>query len=629
MTNKNSLENYIPGTHDKNNPFEFNGTYEEFLKIPFHSYINAAINDSGSFYKKDFIKIKCEDCGVEITNQVASYYHFEERIKKEEVDPIMRGFFCKSCKIKKRYQKNFGVDSPQQLDSVKKLNKETFYKNHPEFIPYSEDAVYYEGTLDNLMNFPYQWNKKIKFTCSRCGKENIINFGTLRARYQKWIELGKDTSLLFCKKCAKETAIHPDMVPLIEEPIEWKGTVEELLKKALYDDQRIKFTCEDCGKEVINRFAVFKWRGKKRLICDRCRIEETCCNLYGAPSYNERNIPEETRKIINDEEKLREYIAKFKGYNSDYIAGQLNISPITFRSHLNSFRIDMPVSPRSSAEKEICSILDSLEVKYISNSKSIIAPYELDIYIPDRRIAIEFNGNYWHSSSQISSRSLSYNNGKYYHQNKSKLCQENNIRLIHIFEYEWDNKKEKIISYLKNILLPCAEIGARLCEVKEISFKESEAFENLYHLQGSAHSKVRVGLFYNNELISEMTFGKSRFRKDCEWELIRYVCKEGYKIIGGASKLYKYFIKSYKPSSVVSYCNYGKFEGTLYEKLGFEFIGLTEPGYVWVKNKEVLSRSQCQKHKLKEYEGNTEKEKMTGRGFMKIYDAGNLVYIQK
>lgn len=627
MTNKNSLENYIPGTHDKNNPFEFKGSYEEFLKIPFHSYVNAAINDPGSFYKKDFIKIKCEDCGIEITNQVASYYHFEEKIKKKEVDPIMRGFFCKSCKIKKRYQKDFGVDNPQQLDSVKKLNKETFYKNHPEFIPYSEDAVYYEGTLGNLMNFPYQWNKKIKFICSRCGKEDTINFGTLRARYQKWVESEKDTSLLLCKKCAKETAIHPDMVPLIEEPIEWKGTMEELLKKAFYDDQKIKFTCEDCGKEVINRFAVFKWRGKKRLICDRCRIEETCYNLYGAPSYNERNIPEETRKIINDEEKLRECIAKFKGYNSDYIAGQLNISPITFRSHLNNFGIDIPVSPRSSAEKEICDILDSLEVKYISNSKSIIYPYELDIYIPNFKIAIEYNGNYWHREEGLNSRKNS--NSRKYHQNKSKLCEEKGIRLIHIFEYEWINKKDLIKSYIESLFKKENTLYARSCIIKEISNKESEEFENNNHLQGFVKSKIRLGLFYKDKIVSEMTFSKSRFSKKAEWEIVRFVNKKDVRVIGAASKLFSYFVKNYNPVSVLSYCDYGKFKGNLYEKLGFNLIGLTDPNYVWTKNSEVYKRYECQKFKLlKEgFKGNSENEIMKERGFLKIYDAGNKIYI--
>lgn len=595
---------------------EWKDSYQDFLasKIP----------------SKEEVSYYCVDCGKEVISQVVSIKSFHSKVLRGKKDPCQDDFLCKSCKIKRLYQKKYGVDNPQQLENVKILNKETFYKNHPDLIPYSEEPYEYEGSLEDLIKKPLQSNRKVRFKCTRCGKITDVNFGTLRERHKKWTKENKDLSKLLCRGCTRACAVHPDMIPLQDEPILWGGSLEDLKKIPCYLQQKIRFICRDCGKEVVMTFGALKYREKKDLLCASCNSKSTSIKRYGVPFPSTKDIPDQTKEILLCKDKLKKFIDDNREFNGNYLSENiLHISPITLKRYTDKYGIEFPVNSRSKPESEVNELLSSWDIKYLKNCKSIIAPYELDIYIPDKRIAIEFNGNYWHSSSQVSSRSLSDNDGKYYHQNKSKLCQEKGIRLIHIFEYEWDNNKEKIISYLKDILLPCIRIGARLCKVKEISFKESEAFENLYHLQGSARSKVRVGLFYNNELISEMTFGKSRFRKDCEWELIRYVCKEGYEIIGGASKLYKYFIKSYKPSSVISYCNYGKFEGALYEKLGFEFIGLTEPGYVWVKNKEVLSRSQCQKHKLNEYEGNTEKEKMIGRGFMKIYDAGNLVYIQK
>ena len=126
-----------------------------------------------------------------------------------------------------------------------------------------------------------------------------------------------------------------------------------------------------------------------------------------------------------------------------------------------------------------------------------------------------------------------------------------------------------------------------------------------------------------------MTFVKPRFNKKYEWELSRFCSKNNCNVIGGASKLFKYFIDNYNPQSIISYSNIAHTKGKLYETLGFNFDSISEPNYVWSNGHKVLSRYQCQKHRLIQegYEGNTESEIMHNMGYSKLYDCGNKVWV--
>lgn len=98
----------------------------------------------------------------------------------------------------------------------------------------------------------------------------------------------------------------------------------------------------------------------------------------------------------------------------------------------------------SEDEKESTDYIKSIyNNNIIIKDRTVIKPYELNIYIPEKRLAIEFNGNYWHSTEQ---------KDYMYHQNKTIACAKQGIRLIHIFEYEWVNNKYKIKAFLNNIM---------------------------------------------------------------------------------------------------------------------------------------------------------------------------------
>ena len=261
----------------------------------------------------------------------------------------------------------------------------------------------------------------------------------------------------------------------------------------------------------------------------------------------------------------------------------------------------------------------------ILNTRSIIYPQELDIYIPEKKIAIEFDGLYWHSEEEKPDKN--------YHLNKTLSCEKQGIHLIHIFENEWLTKQEIVKSRLKNLLgVYDKTIYARKCQIKEIDSKISKEFQEENHIQGAVNSKVNLGLYYKNELISLMTFGKCRFDKHHEWELLRFCNKLGYHVPGAASKLLKHFEENYKPTSLVSYADRRWSQGKVYEKLGFTFSHASSPNYWYWKNPELLeSRIKYQKHKLKDLlenfdESKTEVENMKANGYNRIFDCGNLVY---
>lgn len=274
-------------------------------------------------------------------------------------------------------------------------------------------------------------------------------------------------------------------------------------------------------------------------------------------------------------------------------------------------------SQSSLMEKDILQFVKNLGFECIANERKILDGKELDIYVPQKKLAIEFDGTYWHNSTLKDKR---------YHQNKTLECQKKGIRLIHIFEWEWETKRAKMENLIRSALGVFEKrIYARECEVKEIESETYKDFLETHHIQGSVNSPIRYGLFYGDELVSVIGFGKSRF-KNGEIELHRYCVKAGYSIIGGFSKLIKHSgIKEF-----TSFVDLAHFDGEGYKRLGFEEVEITEPNYVYVKNGEVLSRIVCQKHKLQKLLGEnfdsslSETANMLMNGWNKLYDCGNL-----
>jgi hypothetical protein len=281
----------------------------------------------------------------------------------------------------------------------------------------------------------------------------------------------------------------------------------------------------------------------------------------------------------------------------------------------------------SKVEDDINQFLLDSGVVVKRHDRSILAGNEIDMLLPDLGLGIECNGIVWHSE-------LFGNKSKTYHLDKTNIASEKNIKLLHVMDWEWLNKNAIIKSIISSYIGKSERIFARKCKIREIVDSDKSIFLEENHIQGNDKSSIRIGLFYNNTLVSVMTFGKSRFNKSYEYEMLRYCNKCNTTIVGGASRLFNYFIKTYNPKSIISYCDRRFFSGNVYLTCGMKLEGSSNPSYHYFhKNKCIpINRMNFQKHKLKKilsvYDPSlSEWENMQINGYDRIWDCGNLKFV--
>jgi hypothetical protein len=286
------------------------------------------------------------------------------------------------------------------------------------------------------------------------------------------------------------------------------------------------------------------------------------------------------------------------------------------------------LSGKSNMELELLGFIKlNYKGEIKTNIKSIINK-ELDIYLPELGLAFEFNGLYWHSEEY---------KDKNYHISKTNECSVINIQLIHIWEDDWTYRKDIVKSIIINKLVKSERIFARKCKVKIVNNLEVRNFLDENHIQGFVGSRVKIGLYYNEELISLMTFGLLRkslgqINKDGSYELIRFCNKKGYSVVGGASKLFKYFLNNFIVDEIISYSDSSRSNGNLYEKLGFEFSHQSAPNYYYIIDGVRKHRFNYRKDKLVKSGADinkTELQIMTDFGYIRIFDCGSKKWIYK
>lgn len=292
----------------------------------------------------------------------------------------------------------------------------------------------------------------------------------------------------------------------------------------------------------------------------------------------------------------------------------------------------------SSYEIEISQLLTSWNIQFLRNHRITTldgTKFELDFYISNKLIAIEFDGLYWHCNQhQLNDQ---------YHLNKTEKCEELGIKLIHIFEDEWILKKDIVISRLKHILNLKDDlvIYARNCIIQEVSSSAKKLFLEKNHIQGNDTSKINLGLFFNDKLISLMTFSKGNISKGSKseygiYELSRFCNSIGIHVPGSASKLLSSFKKMVQWKEIYSYADRRWSQGQVYNKLGFSFETKTPVNYWYIDlRKDILRhhRFQFRKSNLKTMSNYskdlTEKQIMNLEGWFWIYDCGSLKFVME
>ncbi len=264
----------------------------------------------------------------------------------------------------------------------------------------------------------------------------------------------------------------------------------------------------------------------------------------------------------------------------------------------------------SKGENELREFIGSLGFK---TSKYVIGKgcnrFEIDIYIEEKRVGIEFNGIYYHALNGINRRSRNY------HFNKNVTAYENGIELIQVWEDQWNTQPEVIkdIVAARLGLIRGEKIYARKCEIREVNTKDYREFCEKYHVQGYRSATVKLGLYYKSKLVQIASFNKARQysvagKNNYEWEWVRGCLSSNNKVIGGTSKLLKHFIDIYKPNNILCFSDWNLFSGKGYEESGFQFEGFTGPDkfYITKTNKMIrINRSPYayQQYKLMVQEG--------------------------
>lgn len=286
----------------------------------------------------------------------------------------------------------------------------------------------------------------------------------------------------------------------------------------------------------------------------------------------------------------------------------------------------------SKGENDIFEYVKSLLVDkdVIQSEKNLISPKEIDIYIPSLKIGIEYNGLYWHSN-------INKNN----HLEKLNLLNKQGIKLIQVFEDEYENKKDIVfskIAHLIGVQQDLQKIMGRKCDIKEIDSCDAKAFLEKYHIQGYVSSTIHIGCFYNNELVAVMSF-KQEHKDSNEWDLTRFASDYNYVCQGVGSKLFKYFVKKYNPNKIKSFADRRwtiNEKDNIYTKIGFEFDGYTPPDYKYFSPLDGIIRQHkfgFRKKKLNRKYGlplsMTESEMTQKLGYDKIFDCGLIRYVWK
>lgn len=612
--------------------------------------------------KIKWIKVSCEEHGI---------------CEKRYYDYLKAKYPCKKCSNKAKHFENISTKSLEEfIEKANKVHNNLYDYSKVKFEDPNKEVEIICPKHGSFFQTP---NNHYNHGCKKCSVEKMIEVNKLSTQevvekcikirgvenydysLVKWSSGETENIDIICKKhgvfnvryfdfikgvdckiCAKKKqakAISEKLkgrIKITEK--EQKGFIEKAKKiRPFFDYSKTVYTGKD--KSVIITF-----KGKDytinatNLLKGSLPIELSIARRAKQKKINRwKNIEEELKILHNNKyEYLKEEINFIKSGNAErnYIMHIMCKKHGIFTQAFFDHRCgsgckkcaieNRPIINISKAEKDIVDFIKSIyNGQIITNDRTILGGKELDIYFPELKLAIEYDGLFWHNNIDNSY--------------KFEECRKQGIRLIRIIEPEWVKQEYKIKVFLKSTFgIFDKKIFARKCEVKEIDNENYKLFTEENHLQGYVVASVKIGLFYENQLVQVMSFGKPRFNNKTEWELIRECSKLGYSIIGGKEKLLKFFEKRYNPKNILSYCEKDKFSGRSYYKNGFKLIRESKPNYVYFYKKDYtpLSRIGFQKYKLKdkleEFDENlTEWENMLNNGYRRMFDYGNYVFVKE
>lgn len=584
----------------------------------------------------------------------------DTNLKKYGVEHVSQREDIKEEKKKKSLDK-YGVENISQAEEVKEKKKkkslETYGTEYTLQAPEVRDKI--RGT--NLKKYGFENPFQSEEVQEKAKQTNLEKYGVeYVSQAQEIKEKIKDTNL---RKYGVEYAITSE-------------EVKEKSKNSLLNRFGVK--CSFQSPEVQEKI---KETNLKKYGFDRAskspevkeKVKKTNIEKYGVPCTLQSSEVKEKVKQTNLEKYGVEYPMQLleiqekakktnlEKYGTEYGSQTPEVKKRRRETSMKRFGVPHPFMAEEIKKQIKESVLEKYGVEYFcqhekcintnphrisvinkkfhklleankieSELEYIIEDYGYDLKVGDTLIEID---PYFTHNSTVGpcfggkeSEPKSFD----YHLEKTNFAKEHGFNCIHIFD--WDDK-DKIVALFKDR----KTVYARKCEVKEISKKEVDEFLNMYHLQGATKQlQYAYGLYNEGKLIEVMTFGKPRYNKNYEYELLRLCTVTGLVVIGGANKLLNYFEEKVKPKSIISYCDLSKFNGEVYEKLGFTLKEQTEPAKHWYNFKTkrhitdnlLRQRGFDQLHKANFGKGTSNEKLMLEHGYVEIYDCGQLVFVK-
>lgn len=447
-----------------------------------------------------------------------------------------------------------------------------------EFIPSSPRQKYCKGPHTRI--------------CEFCGKEYVYTQNTLHSRTcgsqecKKKLRARTNLELYGVDNAMKNKEIQQrlhdnnvakyDVGNALQRPEVKQKLMNTMLKKY---GQSTNLTTPEF-QEVFKQAMIERHGGQYTMNCPelRCKVVSTMLQRYGVPYYC----------MTDDYHKHQEHLI-------------------------------------SKINKKFGDLLENSNIPY--KFEKCISNRQFDIQLLNSNVLLEIDPSITHNSYMSVFNKDSSGLDRNYHSEKSKLAKEYGFRCIHVFDWDDWNKVIQLIQ-------PSEKLFAKNLELKEVNQEECDTFEFKYHFQGSCRNQeIKLGLYKNDEFVQIMTFGKPRYNKKYQWELLRLCTNPKYHVVGGAEKLFKHFMKLHPNESIISYCDLSKFSGEVYTRLGMKLDHVSPPAKNWSKDNRRITdnllrqRGYDQLFKTNYGKGTSNEQLMLENGWLPVYDCGQAVFV--
>lgn len=456
------------------------------------------------------------------------------------------------------------------------------------------------------------WHVKMKIICPKHGEFEQL--------------LGSHLNGIGCSKCGHERGANVRTRPF-QESVEIAKLVHDgqytypEVEGNVANYERIEVVCPEHGTFTTT----FNQHIDSKVGCPQCstnqRIQKEI-EKYNRVHHKQRTMSDDTYSKIQSIDWLVERNDTDRKSVLE-IAAELNVDVNCIHDRFKQHGVrPKRYKGYSLGEREVGEYVESLGFDIIRNDCEILDGSELDIVIPSLKIAIEYNGLYWHSNI------FKHRNA---HRDKLKLTNAAGYRLISLNEDEWKLKRELVELKLKELLgvSNSSTIFARKCSVVSVSNKDRKSFLDTHHIQGNGPGSLTYGLEHCGKLVAVMTLIK---KTDGLWILNRYA--SSHNVPGGFSKLLKHFERNNNWKTIETFADLRWSEGKLYKK-DFNLDSIVNPDYAYIINNVTVHKFNFRHSKLQTFLGEdynpelSETENMAASGYNWIFNCGLNKYIRR